>query len=80
VPSAGMRGPKNWKTFGLRGCLHASESAYESPYDSGPDLYGNRIGSQLFLSARKADLKKSFQHLVLLLLVVVVGTRFKKRF
>jgi hypothetical protein len=45
-----------------------------------------------FLSARKADLKKGFQHLVLLvvlvvvvlvvvvLVVVVVGTRVKKRF
>jgi t-SNARE complex subunit (syntaxin) len=41
-----------------------------------------------FLSARKADLKKGFQHLVLLVLlvvlvvvlVVVVGTRVKKRF
>jgi hypothetical protein len=35
----------------------------------------------VFLSARKADLKKDFQHLVLVLLVVVVvGTRVKKRF
>jgi hypothetical protein len=36
-----------------------------------------------FLSARKADLKKGFQHLVVLvvvLIVVVVGTRVKKRF
>jgi hypothetical protein len=35
-----------------------------------------------FLSARKADLKMGFQHLVLLVLVlvVVVGTRVKKRF
>jgi hypothetical protein len=40
-----------------------------------------------FLSARKADLKKGFQHLVLLVLVVVlvvlvvvVGTRVKKGF
>jgi t-SNARE complex subunit (syntaxin) len=38
-----------------------------------------------FLSARKADLKKGFQHLVVVLLVVVVvvvvvGTRVKKRF
>jgi hypothetical protein len=40
------------------------------------------VGSKQFLSARKADLKKGFQHLVvvLLLLVVVVGTRVKKRF
>jgi hypothetical protein len=36
----------------------------------------------LFLSARKADLKKGFQHLVLLVLVVVVvvGTRVKNAF
>jgi t-SNARE complex subunit (syntaxin) len=36
-----------------------------------------------FLSARKADLKKGFQHLVVVVLVVlvlVVGTRAKKRF
>jgi t-SNARE complex subunit (syntaxin) len=37
-----------------------------------------------FLSARKADLKKGFQHLVVLVLLVVVvlvvGTRVKKRF
>jgi hypothetical protein len=36
-----------------------------------------------FLSARKADLKKGFQHLLVLVLVVVVlvvGTRVKKRF
>jgi t-SNARE complex subunit (syntaxin) len=39
-----------------------------------------------FLSARKADLKKGFQHLVVLVivvvvvLVVVVGTRVKKGF
>jgi membrane protein DedA with SNARE-associated domain len=35
-----------------------------------------------FLSARKADLKKGFQHLVLVVVVVVVvvGTRVKKRF
>jgi hypothetical protein len=34
-----------------------------------------------FLSARKADLKKGFQHLVVLLVVVVVvGTQVKKRF
>jgi t-SNARE complex subunit (syntaxin) len=38
-----------------------------------------------FLSARKADLKKGFQHLVVLvfvlvLVVLVVGTRVKKRF
>jgi hypothetical protein len=33
-----------------------------------------------FLSARKADLKKGFQHLVVLvvLVLVVVGTRVKK--
>jgi uncharacterized protein (UPF0333 family) len=31
-----------------------------------------------FLSARKADLKKGFQHLVLV--VVVVGIQVKKRF
>jgi t-SNARE complex subunit (syntaxin) len=40
--------------------------------------------TQIFLSARKADLKKGFQHLVLVVLVVVVvvvvGTRVKKRF
>jgi hypothetical protein len=37
---------------------------------------------QLFLSARKADLKKGFQHLVVVVVVVVVvvGTRVKKRF
>jgi hypothetical protein len=40
----------------------------------------------VFLSARKADLKKGFQHLVVVLLVVVVvvvvvvGTRVKKCF
>jgi hypothetical protein len=36
----------------------------------------------IFLSARKADLKKGFQHLVVLVvvLVVVVGTGVKKRF
>jgi t-SNARE complex subunit (syntaxin) len=38
----------------------------------------------MFLSARKADLKKGFQHLVLLVVLVVVlvvvGTRVKKRF
>jgi t-SNARE complex subunit (syntaxin) len=39
----------------------------------------------IFLSARKADLKKGFQHLVVLVLlvvvvVVVVGTRVKKHF
>jgi t-SNARE complex subunit (syntaxin) len=38
-----------------------------------------------FLSARKADLKKGFQHLVLVLVVLVVvvlvvGTRVKKGF
>jgi hypothetical protein len=34
-----------------------------------------------FLSARKADLKKGFQHLVVLVLVLVlVGTQVKKRF
>jgi hypothetical protein len=34
-----------------------------------------------FLSARKADLKKGFQHLVVLVVVlVVVGTRVKKGF
>jgi hypothetical protein len=41
-----------------------------------------------FLSARKADLKKGFQHLVVVLVlvvvvvvvVVVVGTQVKKRF
>jgi hypothetical protein len=37
-----------------------------------------------FLSARKADLKKGFQHLVVLVVLVVVvlvvGTRVKKRF
>jgi hypothetical protein len=36
-----------------------------------------------FLSARKADLKKGFQHLVvvvLVLVVVVVGTRVKYAF
>jgi hypothetical protein len=33
------------------------------------------------LSARKADLKKGFQHLVLVVVVlVVVGTRVKNRF
>jgi hypothetical protein len=31
-----------------------------------------------FLSARKADLKKGFQHLVVLVVVLVVGTRVKK--
>jgi hypothetical protein len=40
--------------------------------------------SIMFLSARKADLKKGFQHLVLgvvvVVVVVVVGTRVKKRF
>jgi hypothetical protein len=38
---------------------------------------------KLFLSARKADLKKGFQHLVVVLVVVVVvvvGTRVKKSF
>jgi hypothetical protein len=49
----------------------------------------NRLGnvapkittSILFLSARKADLKKGFQHLVLLLLLLlVVCTRVKKSF
>jgi hypothetical protein len=36
---------------------------------------------KLFLSARKADLKKGFHHLVVVLVVVVVvGTRAKKRF
>jgi t-SNARE complex subunit (syntaxin) len=39
----------------------------------------------VFLSARKADLKKGFQHLVVLVVVVLVvvvlvGTRVKKRF
>jgi hypothetical protein len=37
----------------------------------------------MFLSARKADLKKGFQHLVVVVLVVVVpvvGTRIKKRY
>jgi hypothetical protein len=34
----------------------------------------------VFLSARKADLKKGFQHLVLVLVVLVVGTRVKKGF
>jgi hypothetical protein len=39
----------------------------------------------IFLSARKADLKKGFQHLVVVVVVVVVvvlvvGTRVKKRF
>jgi hypothetical protein len=37
----------------------------------------NKFG---FLSARKADLKKGFQHLVVLVVVVVVGTQVKKRF
>jgi hypothetical protein len=32
----------------LRGRLHVSESAYESPYDSVHDLYANRIGIQFF--------------------------------
>jgi hypothetical protein len=41
------------ETFGLtswhvRGRLHVSESAYESPYDSVHDLYANRIGIQFF--------------------------------
>jgi hypothetical protein len=43
--------------------------------------------SLVFLSARKADLKKGFQHLVLVLVLVVVvvvvvggGTRVKKGF
>jgi hypothetical protein len=51
------------------------------------DLYGaTRVKHYTFLmhflSARKADLKKGFQHLVVVvvLLVVVVGTRVKKRF
>jgi t-SNARE complex subunit (syntaxin) len=45
-----------------------------------------RFTGNIFLSARKADLKKGFQHLVLLVVlvvvvvVVVVGTRVKKRF
>jgi t-SNARE complex subunit (syntaxin) len=45
-----------------------------------------RFTGNIFLSARKADLKKGFQHLVLLVVlvvlvvVVVVGTRDKKRF
>jgi hypothetical protein len=33
-----------------------------------------------FLSARKADLIKGFQHLVVVLVLVVVGTRVKKGF
>jgi hypothetical protein len=33
-----------------------------------------------FLSARKADLKKGFRHLVLVVVVLVVGTQVKKRF
>jgi hypothetical protein len=39
-------------------------------------------GLHEFLSARKADLKKGFQHLVLVLVLVVlvVGTRVKKGF
>jgi hypothetical protein len=38
------------------------------------------ITGNMFLSARKADLKKGFQHLVLVLVVLVVGTRVKKGF
>jgi t-SNARE complex subunit (syntaxin) len=40
----------------------------------------------LFLSARKADLKKGFQHLfvvvvlVVVVVIVVIGTQVKKRF
>jgi hypothetical protein len=32
----------------FRGCLHVSESAYESPYNSVHDSLGNRIEIQLF--------------------------------
>jgi t-SNARE complex subunit (syntaxin) len=57
-------------------------------YDYLHKLVDNLIFSQ-FLSARKADLKKGFQHLVVVVLVLVVvvvvvvgggGTRAKKRF
>jgi hypothetical protein len=41
----------------------------------------SNINLFFFLSARKADLKKGFHHLFLVLLVVlVVGTQVKKRF
>jgi hypothetical protein len=43
-----------------------------------------RLAKFVLLSARKADLKKGFQHLVVVVVVVVVlvlvGTRVKKRF
>jgi hypothetical protein len=42
-------------------------------------LPDKHVGITHFLSARKADLKKGFQHLVVLV-VLVVGTRVKKRF
>jgi hypothetical protein len=35
-------------------------------------------GQTLFLSARKADLKKGFQYLVLLVVVLLLGTRARK--
>jgi hypothetical protein len=45
--------------------------------------FGILFNLATFLSARKADLKKGFQHPVLVVVVVVVlvvGTRVKKRF
>jgi hypothetical protein len=42
--------------------------------------FGVRLISYTFLSARKADLKKGFQHLVVVVVVLVVGTRVKKHF
>jgi hypothetical protein len=61
------------------GIRHARSVLFQDPVT-------NEIGVNiraLFLSARKADLKKGFQHLVVLVLVVVVvvvGTGVKKRF
>jgi hypothetical protein len=47
----------------------------------GGNFFNSTYSNFIFLSARKADLKKGFQHLVVLVVVVVlVGTRVKKGF
>jgi hypothetical protein len=65
-------------------CNFAYESHYNSVYNFLHKVVYNLMFNR-FLSARKADLKKGFQHLVVVVLVVlfvvlVVGTRVKKGF
>jgi t-SNARE complex subunit (syntaxin) len=64
-----------------RGFMNEALYASENYNDISRSCLGE---SNPFLSARKADLKKGFQHLVVLVVVlvvvVVVGTRVKKRF